>query len=163
MKTKIIAVNGLIAALYIAVTFAIAPIAFGSIQYRVSEIFNHLIVFNKKYMYGIVIGVFFANLFFSPAKLYDITFGVAHSVISLLIVIWISRYVQSTTKRMIINTIVFTINMFIIAFQLHLALKWPFFLTWVTTAVGELVVMTIGIPLMHYINKKISFNQLISK
>ena len=157
MKTKTLAINGLVAALYVAVTIAIAPIAFGNIQYRVSELFNHLVVFNKKYIYGIVVGVLLANLFLSTIKLYDLTFGVAHSIICLLITIGISKFVKSHLLRMIINTLVFTFNMFIIAYQLHLALGFPFFITWGTTALGEFVVMAIGIPIMHFLNKRISF------
>ncbi len=48
MKTKVLAINGVIAALYIAISTLIIPIAFGPIQFRIPEIFNHLIVFNKK-------------------------------------------------------------------------------------------------------------------
>ena len=62
---------------------------------------------------------------------------------------------------MMINTLVFTFNMFIIAYQLHLALGFPFFITWATTAIGEFVVMAIGIPIMHYLNKRIPFAKLI--
>ncbi|KAB7664881.1 QueT transporter family protein [Bacillus sp. B1-b2] len=161
MKTKTLAVNGLVAALYIAVTLLIAPIAFGSIQYRVSELFNHLVVFNKKYIYGIVVGVFLANLFLSTMKLYDLTFGVAHSIICLAITIGVSKYVKNEVTRMIINTLVFTFNMFIIAYALHLALDLPFLVTWATTAIGEFVVMAIGIPIMYILNKRISFGKLV--
>lgn len=164
MKTKSIAVNGMIAALYIAISGIIAPFGFTEIQFRVSEMFNHLIVFNKKYFYGIVIGVFFANLFFSPMKGYDLIFGVGQSVIALLIAIFIGKYVKNIIKRMIMNTLVFTFTMFIIAFELHLAFKIPFsyfYHTWFTTAVGELVVMVIGIPIIYMINKRVSFSTLI--
>jgi uncharacterized membrane protein len=56
--------NGILAAVYIAVSMLIQPFGFTNIQFRVSEMLNHLIVFNKKYIYGIVLGVFFTNLFF---------------------------------------------------------------------------------------------------
>lgn len=161
MNTRTLAINGLVAALYIVVTLLIAPIAFGSIQYRVSELFNHLVVFNKKYIYGIVLGVVLANLFLSTMKLYDLTFGVAHSIICLAITIGISKYVKSEVVRMILNTLVFTFNMFIIAFALHLALDLPFLVTWATTAIGEFVVMAIGIPIMYVLNKRISFGKLV--
>ena len=65
MKVRTITLNGIVAALYIAITAIIQPIAFSNIQFRIPEIFNHLIVINKKYFFGIVIGVFLSNLFFS--------------------------------------------------------------------------------------------------
>jgi uncharacterized membrane protein len=76
MNIKTLAINGIVAALYIAVSFAIQPFGFTAIQFRVSEMFNHLIVFNKKYIYGIILGVFLTNLFFSPMVAYDLVFGV---------------------------------------------------------------------------------------
>ena len=57
MNIKTLAVNGIVAALYIAITFVVQPFGFTNVQFRVSEMFNHLIVFNKKYIYGIVLGV----------------------------------------------------------------------------------------------------------
>ena len=57
MNIKTLAVNGIVAALYIAVSFVVQPFGFTNVQFRVSEMFNHLIVFNKKYIYGIVLGV----------------------------------------------------------------------------------------------------------
>ena len=90
-----------------------------------------------------------------------LTFGVAHTIICLSITIGISRFVKNQIARMIINTLVFTFNMFIIAFELHLALDLPFLITWGTTAVGEFVVMAIGIPIMHFMNKRIQFGKLL--
>ncbi|HEY4552695.1 MAG TPA: QueT transporter family protein, partial [Bacillaceae bacterium] len=72
MNIRTLAVNGILAALYIAVTMLIQPFGFTNIQFRVSEIFNHLVVFNKKYIYGIVIGVFLSNLLFSSLGVYDL-------------------------------------------------------------------------------------------
>ncbi len=163
MKTKTLAVNGVIAALYIVVTVAIAPFGFTNVQFRLSEMFNHLVVFNKKYIYGIVAGVFLANLFFSPMVPFDLIFGVGQSIISLVITILVGRYVKNIVKRMIINTIVFTFTMFIIAFELHLALDFPFWATWLTTAVGEFVVLALGIPIIYLINKRVDFASLIKE
>ncbi|GKU84360.1 QueT transporter family protein [Niallia sp. NCCP-28] len=162
MKIKTIAINAMIAALYIAVTAIVAPFGFTNIQFRVSEMFNHLIVFNKKYLYGIVIGVFLANLFLSPLKP-DLIFGPAQSIIALLITIFVGRYVKNIIKRMIINTIVFTFTMSIIALELYLYLDLgiSFLTLWFTTAVGEFAVMAISIPIVYLINKRVHFDKII--
>src|SRR5690554_8187194 len=99
MKIKTITVNGLVAALYIAITALVQPIAFNAVQFRVSEVFNHLVVFQKKYFFGIVLGVFFANLFFSPIKLFDLTFGVLHSALSLGITILLCRFIKNVRSE----------------------------------------------------------------
>lgn len=163
MNIKTIAVNGIVAALYIAVTGLIAPFAFGPVQYRISEVFNHMVVFNKKYFFGVVIGVFLSNLLFSDIKAFDLTFGVAHSIISLGITVFISRFVKNVWARMVANTLVFTGMMFIIAWQLNLAFGAPFWETYLLTAIGEFVVMAIGIPVMYALNKRVNFDKAIEK
>lgn len=160
MKTKTIAISGIIAALYVAVSLLVAPFGFTAVQFRVSEMFNHLIVFNKKYFFGIVLGVFVTNMF-SPLGLYDLTFGVAHSIITLSLTILASKYIKGNLGRMIFNTIMFTFTMFIIAFELNLALDLPFFYTWLTVAAGEFVVLAVGIPIILALNKRLNFKSLI--
>jgi uncharacterized membrane protein len=51
--------------------------------------------------------------------------------------------------------------MFIIAFELYLALGLPFLFTWLTTAAGEFVVLAVGIPVMYALNKQLRFDKLI--
>lgn len=160
MKIKTMAISGIIAALYVAVSLLIAPLAYSAIQFRISELFNHLIVFNKKFFFGIVLGVFVTNLF-SPLGMYDLFFGVSQSIIALSITIFSAKFISGVFKRMVFNTLVFTFTMFIIAFELNLALELPFLLTWLTVAIGEFVVMAIGIPIMMALNKRLNFKKLI--
>ncbi|CAM3981617.1 QueT transporter family protein [Geobacillus sp. FSL K6-0789] len=156
MNVRTMATNGLIAAVYIAVTAFIQPFGFTNIQFRVSEMLNHLVVFRRTYAVGIVLGVFLANLFFSPIVAYDLVFGVGQSVLALLITIVSMRYVENIWARMAINTLSFTVTMAIIAFELKLALGFPFWLTWLTTAIGEFVVMAIGAPIMYAVGRRIA-------
>ncbi|WP_066295296.1 QueT transporter family protein [Bacillus sp. FJAT-29937] len=161
MNVKTLVGNGILAALYIAVSMLIQPFGFTNIQFRVSEMFNHLIVFNKKYIFGIVLGVFLTNLLFSPIVAYDLIFGVGQSLISLLITMACCRFIKNIWARMAVNTLVFTFTMFLIALELHLAYGWPFKLTWLTTAIGEFVVMAVGMPIMYALNKRVNFEKTI--
>ncbi|MGG2092808.1 QueT transporter family protein [Bacillus sp. S13(2024)] len=161
MKIKTLVGNGILAALYIAVSMLIQPFGFTNIQFRISEMFNHLVVFNKKYIYGIVLGVFLTNLFFSPMIAYDLVFGVGQSIVALLCTIVSMRFIKGVWARMIFNTVVFTFTMFLIATELHLAFDLPFLLTWLTCAIGEFVVMAIGAPVMYFINKRVQFEKFV--
>ncbi|OXB91881.1 QueT transporter family protein [Parageobacillus galactosidasius] len=161
MNIRTIVVNGILAAVYIAVTMLIQPFGFTNVQFRMSEMLNHLIVFNKKYFFGIVLGVFFANLFFSPMVAYDLIFGVGQSVIALLITIFSMRYVKNVWARMAVNTLVFTFTMFLIAWELKLAFDLPFLFTWLTTATGEFVVMAVGAPIMYAVNLRVRLDKLM--
>ncbi|MGG0239087.1 QueT transporter family protein [Bacillus rhizoplanae] len=161
MKIKTLVGNGILAALYIAVSMLIQPFGFTNIQFRISEMFNHLVVFNKKYIYGIVLGVFLTNLFFSPMIAYDLVFGVGQSIIALLCTIVSMRFIKGIWARMIFNTVVFTVTMFLIAIELHLAFDLPFLFTWLTCAIGEFIVMAIGAPVMYFINKRVQFEKFV--
>ncbi|MBS4179342.1 QueT transporter family protein [Lederbergia citrea] len=160
MNIRTLVVNAIIAALYIAVSAVIAPFGFTNIQFRVSEMFNHLVVFNKKYIFGIVIGVFLTNLF-SPLGVYDLVFGVGQSILALSITIVSARFIKGIWMRMIFNTVIFTFTMFIIAIELNLVLGLPFLFTWLTVAIGEFVVMIVGAPLMIALDKRINFEKLV--
>lgn len=160
MKSKFFATSGIIAALYIAVSLLIAPFSFGAIQLRLGEILNHLVVFNKKYFYAIIIGVFITNLF-SPNGPIDLVFGVGQTLLSLGLTILSARYIKSIVHRMIFNTVVFTFMMWLIAWELNIVLEVPFGYTWLTVAAGEAIIMAIGIPIMLALNKRINFKRII--
>ncbi|SIT75225.1 QueT transporter family protein [Edaphobacillus lindanitolerans] len=163
MKVRTMAINAVIAALYLAVTALIAPFGFTNVQFRVSEMFNHLVVFNKKYIVGIVLGVFISNLLLSTLGWFDLTFGVAHSIISLTATIVACKFIKGSIQRMIANTLIFTFTMFIIAIELKLAIGLPFWIGWPSLAISEFIVMAIGIPVMHALNKRIDFRRLIEE
>lgn len=160
MKVKFLTTSGIIAALYIAITLLVAPFGFTEVQFRLSEMFNHLVAFNPRFAFGIIIGVFISNLF-SPNGIIDLYFGVAHSMITLGLFILICKFVKNIWARLVINTLLFTCTMFIIAFELNIALELPFFWTWLTVAAGEFVVLAVGAPIMYTLNKRLNFKNLI--
>ncbi|GLC87999.1 QueT transporter family protein [Lysinibacillus piscis] len=160
MKLKFLTTSSILAALYVAVTLLVTPFGFTEVQFRISEMFNHLVVFNPRFAVGIIIGVFISNLF-SPLGAYDLLFGVGHSIITLGLFILICKFIKNIWLRLVINTLLFTCTMFIIAFELNLALELPFFWTWLTVAAGEFVVLAIGAPIMWLLNKRLNFEKLI--
>lgn len=161
MKVKFLAMSAIIAALYIAVTMLVAPISFGQVQFRIAEMFNHLIAFNPRYMLGVVLGVFISNFLMSSVGPLDLLFGVGHTIITLGLFILICKFVKNIWARLIINTLLFTFTMFIIAAQLNIVLGLPFWETWLFVALGEFVVLAIGAPIMHALNKRLNFKKLI--
>ncbi|MTH53645.1 QueT transporter family protein [Bacillus mangrovi] len=163
MGIKTLTVNGILAALYIAVTALVAPVGFSFIQFRVSEILNHLVVFNKKYMIGIVLGVFISNLLFSPMKAYDLIFGTGQSLIALSLTVLAGMVIKNIWGRMIFNTLIFTFTMCIIAFEIKLAMDIPetFWYMWATIAAGEFIIMAIGMPVIYALNKRLKFKDLV--
>lgn len=159
MKIRTLVINAIIAGLYVSVTTIVAPLAYGAIQFRISEIFNHLAVFNKKYIIGIVAGVFIVNVF-SPLGWYDLVFGTAHSLISLLAMTLLTRHTTNVWVKMAVNTLMFVVFSFIIAWELSL-LGLPFWISYLTVALGELVVMGIGAPIMKLLEDKLQLSERV--
>lgn len=164
MKIRTITINSIIAAVYVAVTFAIQPLAFGVIQFRLSEIINHFIVYNKKYFWGIVVGVFIANMF-SPNILMDLTFGVGHTIISLLFTLVIKRWVKNQWVLMVLNAFIFSFMIFIVAIELDILAfsELPLMISWLYLFLSELIVMFIGMPVVYFINKRLNLTEIIEQ
>ena len=51
-STKMIAANGMIAAIYAVITIACGPLAYEFMQFRISELLNLLVFFNPYYTIG---------------------------------------------------------------------------------------------------------------
>ena len=82
-----ITISAMIAAVYIAVTSAVAPFGFEAIQFRVSEALTVLPFIFPQSIMGIFIGCLISNLL-SPFGALDIILG---SLASLIAAIWTSR------------------------------------------------------------------------
>lgn len=162
MNIRTVVVNALVAALYFVVTAVVAPFGFLHVQFRLSELFNHLIVFNKKYFYGIILGVLISNIILSPTKA-DVFFGVLHTVISLGITLIFAKFVKDKIALMLINTTVFSVNMFIIAYMLKVFVGLPdaFSLLWLTLGISEFVTMALAILIIYLLNKRLKIEKLI--
>lgn len=66
---------GIIAALYFALSVALSAVAFGPIQFRISEILVLLPLIFPEAIPGLAIGCFFTNFFFSPFGVFDMVIG----------------------------------------------------------------------------------------
>ncbi|WP_409021587.1 QueT transporter family protein [Dellaglioa sp. P0083] len=152
-------INGLIAALYIvlAVVPGMVNMASGAIQFRLSEGLNHLVLFNKKYIWGVSLGVILFNLFYSSPL--DVLFGGVQTIMGLLIVIFVSPKFKKMWQKMLLNIMVFSFTMFLIAIMLNITANLPFWPTYGTTALSEFVIMTITAPIMLVLDRAIHFDK----
>ncbi|SFC70806.1 Uncharacterized membrane protein [Alkalibacterium subtropicum] len=160
MKLKQWMINAIIGALYTGITILIAPFAFGAIQFRLSEMLNHLVVFDKRYAYGVTAGVVLTNLIISPFGVYDWVLGVGHTVVSFIVYFILSKKVQSPVKKMVINTVVFSVLSFMIALLLLLVgAAEVFWFAYLTVFLGQMVTMGVGIPIMLTLDNKLDFKK----
>lgn len=141
----------LVAAVYAVLTVAIAPISYGPIQFRLSEVMTLLAFVDPLYIPGLVLGCVISNLF-SPLGIVDVIVGSTATFFSV--------YMISKSKNLFVATLWPTLfNGFIIGGELYFLSKLPFLLTSLQVAAGEFVVVTvIGYPLLKLIqnNKTIT-------
>mgnify|MGYP003591181015 CR=1 FL=1 len=79
--TKVLVKNALIAAIYITLTLGLAPISYGPVQLRISEFMTLLAFVDRRYVPGLVVGCFLANLG-SPFGLTDMIIGTSATFIA---------------------------------------------------------------------------------
>lgn len=142
-----------IASIYIVLVFIFQFMSFEVVQFRIAEVLLILILFDRKAIFGLLVGIFFSNLF-SPLGLYDIVFGVLASAITFgLIFVTRKKPYISLLFPSIINGI-------IIGIMLHFLLDTPIWVSIGSVFVGEFVVTYIlGLPL-YYILKKSNFEKI---
>lgn len=140
-NTKIILENGLLAALYIALTGIVFPLAFNAIQFRISEVLILIVFYRKELSPGLLIGTFIANLY-SPAGILDATFGTLATLISVLL--------MNTTKHLLWASLYpVVVNGMIVGALLTSIEQTPFWWNASMVAIGEFaVVAVVGIPLL---------------
>ncbi|MBP8693969.1 MAG: QueT transporter family protein [Enterococcus sp.] len=145
--------------LYVVLSLVL-PFSSGAIQFRLSESLNHLVVFNRKLLWGVFGGVIIYNLFFGFGIL-DVVFGGGQTLLALLLTASLHKIVPNMKARLALNVLFFTASMFMIALMLMMTADLPFWPTFATTALSEFIIMTISAPVMYWINKTVDFEQRV--
>ncbi|MEG0386107.1 MAG: QueT transporter family protein [Solibacillus sp.] len=148
----------LIAALYVAVTVVLSVISFGAVQLRLSEMFNYLVLYHKRYVVAVTLGVVLAN-FMSPMWFLDVPIGGIATLIVLIICRSVTKKMKNDIMKMVVTALIFVFSMFTVAGQLTILYDLPFWATWFTVGVGELLSMTVGGVTIYLLNKKIDFSK----
>lgn len=156
--------TAIIAALYAVITLVLAPISYGPIQFRVSEIMVLLAFFDPFYIIGLTLGCFIANIL-GPNGLADIIFGTLATFISVYAVSITERFVKNKKTSLIIASLWPTIfNGVIIGWMLNYIYQFPLVLSIGEVAIGEFVVVTIvGVPIVRILQNKYSSFPLFCK
>ena len=147
-----ICINGIIAATYAVLTIAISPIAYGPIQFRLSEVMVLLCFFNKKYTIGLTLGCFLANCL-SPTASLDIWFGTGATLLACLCMIFCKHLALAAIFPVISNA-------FIIGWELTYFGE-PFWMSVLTVGIGELGVMIVAYVAFMLLKKNQSFFKAI--
>ena len=156
-----IAFAGVVAALYASMTLVIAPIAYGPIQFRLTEALCILPFFYPITALGLFVGCLIANLF-SPYGILDIVAGSMASLIAALVTMQMGRMNRDSFAMkglacfppVIFNALIIGA---VIAWSMTSGGEafWPAFaVNGFQVGLGQFVVMyALGLPLMLYLPK----------
>ena len=147
--------TALIAAIYAVLTIILAPISYGPIQFRLSEILVLFAFIDPIYIIGLTLGCFLANLF-GGLGIMDLVFGTIATFLSVSAISLTSKFIKHRLTSLIISSLWPTIfNGVIIGWMLNYVLKVPLLLTMFQVGIGEFVVVTIiGVPVFKFISDK---------
>lgn len=155
INVRFLANSALLAALYVALTWMLAPISFGPIQFRISEILILLVVYNPMYSIPLTIACLIANTL-SGLGWYDLVFGTLATALAFIPMCFIKKPYIAAIFPVISNA-------FIIALELYLALELPFWYSALTVGAGELIVLyALGVPAMLIITRNDRLVELLS-
>ena len=145
-QIRALARNAFIAAVYFVLTIVLGSLGYLNIQVRISEALIFLCFFRKDYTIGITLGCLIANLF-SPVGTMDVIFGTLATLISCLLV--------SFSKQMAIAAIFpVAVNAFIIGAELYFVMEYPFWMSVLEVAIGELIAIAIGCVFFFFMGKR---------
>lgn len=145
IDVKMIAINAMIAGIYAVLTMAIAPLSYGAIQMRISEVMVFLAFYNKKYIPGLVLGCLVANTI-SPLGMMDMCFGTLSTLLVCIAMYKLNNLFIAGIAGGIITGI-------IIGAELYFALALPFMINAFYVFAGEVVILVIGAVLFKIIEQ----------
>lgn len=166
MNTKKMANICMIAAIYAVLTVVLAPISYGPIQVRISEVLTLLPIFYYPAIYGVIFGCFIANLvgvFMGTTFLIDVVFGTLATAFAAFIT-YKCRDIRFKNIPIISILSPVVCNGLIIGAELaYMYTSGNFLLDLAVyggeVALGELIATVVLYPLLLLIVKRIDFNK----
>lgn len=157
------AVAAMIAAMYAAVSLALAPISFGTVQMRIAEALTLLPIFDPVMILGVSLGCFVTNMvgFFTGADILgwlDIPFGTLATVIAAFFSYWLRNVrikglpVWSAIPPVLLNAVIIGAEL---TYLIAGCFQWDIFaVQTISVGAGELIsCFAFGLPLVWFLEK----------
>ena len=168
--TLFLTTNAVIAALYAALTIALAPISYGPVQFRVSEVLTALPFLMPGSVLGITIGCVLANLY--TGSVLDIVFGSLATFLAGLCTAWFGTKGNTVKNRVLGCLMPVVFNAVIVGAVLTWGYQIQEFdsplksyaFNALTVGIGEAgVLYLIAYPLLSYLPKIKSVREFIAR
>lgn len=159
ISSRRIARTGVVAALYVVLTFTFSFMAYDSIQFRVAEMLMLLCLFSKDFVTATTIGCIIANIF-SPIGVVDVVVGSLATFLSGVCIYLLRNKLNPLTASLF--PVIF--NAVIVGIELKVIYQLPLFMSMAQVAFGEVVcVGVIGVILLSLLKRNSSFMKMLSE
>lgn len=151
--TKALVQISLVASVYFILTLFFNAISFGPFQIRIAEILNFLVLISARYIIGVTIGVALSN-FLSPLGLIDVVIGSLSTLIILIMIYYAIKLTNNLVMKIILAIIINVVMMFTIALEVVFIYQLPFWITYLSIAISQLITMSIGGIIFYYLDTR---------
>ncbi len=144
ISTSALARAGIIASVYVVVSYILMPISYGLVQFRAAEALTLLPILYPEAIWGVFIGCFIANILGGLGP-WDIFGG---SLVTLLAAYVTYRYRHSLIAYL--SPIV--LNAFLVGAYLSVLLEVPYVIVAASVGIGQAgVILLLGVPLIRFL------------
>ena len=147
LDTKTIARIGVVAAVYVAGTVALAPISYGPLQFRISEMLKALALVHPSYAIAFGLGTFLSNLM-SPFGAYD---WAAMPLVDVAAALLCYRLRRWPTPALLMQAVFIAAG--VAAFPLGMGGGFPFLPTFFSVVASQVLLLLIGYGLVRAIQR----------
>lgn len=148
---------GIVAAIYAVLTVLLGGLAYGAVQFRVSEALVLLCMFNKDYIISMTLGCFIANIFSTVGPI-DTIVGTAATLVAVVLI----YAFRNKVNMFVCSLFPVVVNGIFVGAELKFVAHLPFFLSVGEVALGEFVCVSIlGVALFEGLKKNKKFMKLI--
>ena len=159
LTTKQLALSGIVAGLYAAITILTASFAYGNIQFRIADAMCLLVVLEPSLTIGLTLGCLIANIF-STVSVLDIVIGTAATLLGCLLTVRLRKTWLLPLPTILANAILVGA---MLAFVLTPEAFWSgFAVMGAEVAAGEITVLyLLGVPLYLFLKKNNTLGTLL--
>jgi len=152
-NTRYITQAAVIAAIYTALSLALAPFSFGSIQVRVAEALTVLPAIFPSAIPGLFIGCILTNTIGTMLGLSGGIIDIVFGSLATLLAAWVTYKLRKYTFLVPMPPVL--VNAVVVGAILYYAFNLPLILTMLQVGVGQLIACyALGLPLLFIIKKR---------
>jgi uncharacterized membrane protein len=150
LRVRRLAEGALVAALYAVLTWVLAPISYGPIQFRLAEVLKGILPYRRHLVLAFVVGNLVGNLLSPFGGAWELGFMPLANLVGGLACVWLGRrsaYLGAAAYALVIAAAV--------AVLLHAVAHLPWLVAFPPLLLSEVVLIVGGVPLMGLIQRRL--------